>query len=257
VPHILHDKAAKLFLLLGGFFIANVIIAEIIGVKIFQLETTLGFAKLDYNIFGVPHLSLSYTCGVILWPVVFIMTDIINEYYGRRGVRFLSLLAASLIVFAFFAFYIAIHTTPVDWWIEVNKKQGVPDMNKAYASIIGQGNNIIVGSLIAFIIGQLIDIYIFTIIKKNTGEKWIGIRAFVSTALSQLVDSFVVIYIAFYFAGNWPLHQANAVSINNYLYKLLMALALTPILYLMHLGIEKYLGKEVSRQLKEIALINK
>ncbi len=92
---IIHHKPTRLFIILGGFFIANALIAEIIGVKIFSLEKTLGFAPLHIHLFG-NDLSVNLTAGVLLWPVVFIMTDIINEYYGMRGVKFLSWLTAGL-----------------------------------------------------------------------------------------------------------------------------------------------------------------
>ena len=75
------DRKTKLYILLGAFFITNAIVAEFIGVKIFSFESSLGFNPFDINILGFEHLSFELTCGVILWPVVFIMTDIINEYF--------------------------------------------------------------------------------------------------------------------------------------------------------------------------------
>lgn len=84
---ILRDKSTRLFLVLAGFFVANALIAEIIGVKIFSLEKTLGFEPLHLQVLG-NDLSFNLTAGVLLWPVVFILTDIINEYYGQQGVRF-------------------------------------------------------------------------------------------------------------------------------------------------------------------------
>ncbi|MCC6635706.1 MAG: VUT family protein, partial [Chitinophagaceae bacterium] len=89
---IIKDKSTKLFIILSGFLIANALIAEVIGVKIFSLEETFGFKPLAIKLLG-EDLSLNLTAGVLLWPVVFIMTDIINEYYGVKGVRFLSYLS--------------------------------------------------------------------------------------------------------------------------------------------------------------------
>ena len=93
----LFDRPQKLFLLLAGFFVANALLAEFIGVKIFALEDTLGIDPLQWNLFGQSG-SLSFTAGTLLWPVVFVMTDVVNEYYGRRGVRLISWLAVGLIV---------------------------------------------------------------------------------------------------------------------------------------------------------------
>jgi uncharacterized PurR-regulated membrane protein YhhQ (DUF165 family) len=105
IHNIIRDRPTKLFLLLAGFFVANAIIAEIIGVKIFSLEDTLGIERASFSLFGEKNLSFSLTVGVLPWPVIFVMTDIVNEYYGVKGVRFLTLLTAGLISFSFFVFF--------------------------------------------------------------------------------------------------------------------------------------------------------
>ena len=109
---VVHNKASRLFIFLGGFFVANAMIAEFIGVKIFSLERTLGFEPLNMTIFGVKNLSFNLTTGVLLWPFVFVLTDTINEYYGKRGVRLLSFLTAGLITYAFVMFYCGIRLVP-------------------------------------------------------------------------------------------------------------------------------------------------
>ena len=95
---IIRHRPTRLFLVLSGFFIANALLAEFIGVKIFSLESTFGFKPAEIKLFGNVY-SFNLTCGVLLWPVVFVMTDIINEYYGRKGVKFLSWLTIGLIAF--------------------------------------------------------------------------------------------------------------------------------------------------------------
>jgi uncharacterized PurR-regulated membrane protein YhhQ (DUF165 family) len=132
------SRSTRLFIALAGFFVANAIIAEFVGVKIFALETTFGWQPLGWNLFGQQG-SLSFTAGVLLWPVVFVMTDVINEYFGRRGVRMISYLAVILIGYASLAAYAAIHLAPADWWITVNESRGVPDMQAAYSNVFGQG----------------------------------------------------------------------------------------------------------------------
>lgn len=241
-------KKEKLFIILGGFFIANALLAEFIGVKIFSLEKSLGLNLIDYTLFNI-DLNLSYTAGVIIWPIVFIMTDIINEYYGKKGVRFLSLLAASIIGYSFFVIYFAIEAAPADWWVSINKDKGVPDMNIAYSSIFGQGMNIIYASLVAFVLGQLLDVLVFQKIKSITGDRFLWLRATGSTVISQAIDSFVVIFLAFYVSANWPLNQVMAVAINNYIYKFIVAIAITPLLYFVHAAIDRYLGKEEAEKM--------
>lgn len=245
------DKKNKLFLILGFFFVTNAIIAEFIGVKIFSLEATLGLEPVNLHFLGADR-SFSLSAGVILWPIVFIMTDLINEYYGKKGVRTLSYLTAIMLVYAFIMAYFSMKSTPADWWVKSKTGQGISDYGKAFDSVFGQGLGIIIGSLIAFLIGQLTDAFIFTKLKKKTGHNLVWVRATGSTLVSQLIDSFVVLYVAFYLYGDWNMQQVIGVGIMNYIYKVTMAFVLLPLLYFVHNIINKYLGKEESeRMIKE------
>ncbi len=252
---ILASKATRLFLILGGFFIANALLAEFIGIKIFSLEKLFGFQPLSMTFFGVGDLGFNLTAGVLLWPVVFIMTDIINEYFGKKGVRFLSWLAVILIIYAFLVAFFAIKTTPNDWWQSISGVRedpagSIPNMNLAYGRIFGQGLWIIIGSVVAFLIGQLIDVIIFHKIRKITGEKKIWLRATGSTLVSQFIDSFVVLIIAFYIGADWDLVRVLAIGVVNYIYKFTMAILLTPVIYGVHYLIEGYLGDDLAHVLK-------
>jgi uncharacterized integral membrane protein (TIGR00697 family) len=198
--------------------------------------------------------SLQFTSGVLLWPFVFLLTDIINEYFGTRGVRFISWLTVVLIAYGFLAAYAAIELAPADFWVGVNAERGVPDMQAAFANIFGQGMWTIAGSLTAFLIGQLIDVAVFQRIRRATGEKWIWLRATGSTAISQLIDSFVVLYIAFVIGPQgWPIDLFLAVGTVNYAYKLLMALLLIPLIYLTRRIIRAYLGPQLAEELRSTA----
>ncbi|MEL1263850.1 queuosine precursor transporter [Pseudoxanthomonas putridarboris] len=250
VGRTLDDRAVKLFIALAAFFCVNAVLAEFIGVKIFALEDTLGIAPLEWNLFGRSG-SLNFTVGTLLWPFVFILTDTINEFFGKRGVRFISWLAVALIVFGFVFAFLAIAAAPARWWVTAAQDQGVPDYQAAFAAIFGQGMWSIVGSIIAFLIGQLIDVSVFHRIRNATGERWVWLRATGSTAVSQLVDSFVVIWIAFVLGPQkWPTSLFLAVSSVNYAYKMLAAVALIPLLYLMRHGIRRYLGEARERELR-------
>ena len=249
-------KKTNLFLVLAGIFITNALLAEILGVKIFSVEQTFGFAPAQIHLFGDFILDFNLTAGVILWPVVFITTDIINEYYGKSGVKIISFLTAGLIAFSFLIIFIVTSLSPADFWMNVNSKDPSGssfDVNYAYNLIFRQGMGIIVGSLIAFLIGQLLDVYIFQKLRKYTGPKMIWLRATGSTLVSQFVDSFVVLGIAFYLLGNWSFAQVMAVGIINYIYKFSVAILLTPAIYLAHNIIDKYLGKEASDSMTEEA----
>jgi uncharacterized integral membrane protein (TIGR00697 family) len=261
IHNILKSKPTRLFIILSGFFIANAMVAEFMGVKIFSLEETLGMKPVSIHLFGDTY-SFNLTCGVLLWPVVFVMTDIINEYYGRKGVRFISWLAVILIGYGFIMLFGAMQTTPNSWWITSKQTAGIENMNSAYNGIFGQGLGIIVASMTAFLIGQLIDVFVFRSIKKRTGEKHIWLRATGSTLVSQFIDSFIVLVIAFYFypklvanqGSPWPLNQVIAIGIVNYIYKFIVAILLTPVIYFVHYRIEKYLGHDLAKKMKRAAM---
>lgn len=251
--HVADLRAVRLFIALAGFFIADALIAEFIGPKIFSLEGTLGLPDFNWSLFGVQG-TLTFTAGVMFWPFVFILTDVINEYFGLRGVRLVSWLAVALIAWAFFAAYTAIHLAPAPFWIQSNQALGVPDIQNAYAQIFGQGMWTIAGSLMAFLIGQLVDVTVFHRIRNVTGERWIWLRATGSTAVSQFFDSFIVLYIAFVVGPqHWPTQQFLAVGTVNYLYKMLAAVVMIPVLYLVHAGVHRYLGDEQAERLKREA----
>lgn len=239
-------KKQNLFFVLFGIFLTNALLAEIIGAKIFSMEKIFSLQPLQIPLFGY-SLDLNLTSGVLLWPIVFIVSDIINEYFGQEGVRKISYTTAALILFAFVCIYSSAQLPPADFWMEVNnidKDGNYLNINNAYGIIFRQGMGIIAGSLTAFLIGQIVDAIIFQQIKKLSGGKYIWLRATGSTVVSQLIDSFVVLLIAFYVFGNWSLSLVLAVGIVNFCYKIIVALLLIPFLYIAHYFIDKYLDKK-------------
>ncbi len=251
---ILKDKPTRLFIFFTAFFVANALIAECIGTKIFSLEKLFGSHPLSFSLFGEKGLALSLTCGVLLWPLEFVMTDIVNEYYGPKAVKRISYTAVILISYAFLMFYMAMSVPAADFWFGTGAQDGVPDMSKAFNSIFGQGMWIIIGSLTAFLVSQIIDVTVFHKIKKVTGEKKVWLRATGSTLVSQLVDSFIVLFIAFKLGKDWSWQRVFAIGMVNYAYKATLAIILTPLIYFIEGRIEKYLGHEVTKQMKQAAM---
>ncbi len=248
-------KESRLLLALSTFFVANAILSEFIGVKIFSVEETLGLKKFDIHLFGVPNLSFNMSAGVLTWPIIFIMTDIINEYFGLRQVKFLSILTCILIGFAFLVVGLAMRLSPSDFWMIQQVDGQEINMLVAFDAVFGQGMWIIVGSITAFLVGQIIDALIFHKIKRFTGEKALWLRATGSTLVSQLIDSFVVIFIAFYLnpSYQWSWQMVAAIGLVGYTYKFIVALAMTPILYVVHAIIDKYLGKDLAYRMIKMA----
>ena len=262
IPDVVQHRPSRLFVILAGFFVANALVAELIGVKIFALEPTLGLEPWNFNLFGEVG-ALQFSAGVLLWPVVFVMTDIINEYYGRRGIKMLSYLTVGLISYAFLMIFAAIALVPADWWQIQSTQQGVPDMQAAFRVTFGQGLLIIVGSLAAFLLAQLADVISFHRIKRVTGEGKLWLRATGSTLISQLIDSLVVLFIAFKAGPSlvggtiepWPWSRLFAVATVQYSYKLIMAIALTPVIYWAHHRIDRYFGEPLATEMKARAQV--
>ncbi len=216
----LKNRKDVVFLVLAGFFITNAIVAELIGGKLVQF-------------FGLFTQSI----GIILWPVIFLLTDLINEYYGKDGVRKLTYITVSLISFTFIILSVALSIPATSF---------SPVSDSVFNTIFGQSQWIIVGSIIAFLLSQLVDVYVFWMFKKATGGKHIWLRATGSTMVSQLIDTFVVQFIAFVLPGKWPFSEFLTNASWGYAFKLLVALALIPMIYLGHYVIGKYLKKHTT-----------
>ncbi|MGC8864601.1 MAG: queuosine precursor transporter [Bacteroidales bacterium] len=245
-------KSALLFVFLSAIFLTHAMVAEFIGVKIFSVAQLL-FSE-ETQAWLVSHLGLDFnmSVGVLIWPFVFVFSDILNEYFGRKGVRFVSFLTAGLLAYGFFVVWLGTLLPPAGFWLQLNSADpsGNPfDINYAYRAIFLQGVGITIGSLTAFLISQLIDVSTFIYIRRLTGHRWLWLRATGSTVISQLIDTFVILTIAFYLFGNWSLDQVIRVAIVQYFYKIVLAIALTPLLYVIHYLVDAWLGKEESARL--------
>lgn len=249
----LEQKKNRLFVILAGIFLTNAIMAEMIGVKIFSGENALGFQPAHINIMGF-SMDFNLTAGAVIWPVVFITSDLINEYFGKPGVKRISYLAAFFIGYSFIVIFLTIKLPPAQWWMEANNQDAEGNyfnMDFAFNKILGQGQRIIIGSLAAFLISQFVDVFVFQKLRKLTGQKMLWLRATGSTLVSQFIDSFVVLYIAFF--GIFSGQQIIAIGITNYIYKFSVAILLTPLIYLGHYIIDRYLGKENAHKISEDA----
>ena len=225
------SKNIYLFVSLASLLVANALIAEFVGVKIFSVEKIFHLNPLNLPFIGGSKLSLNMSVGVLMWPVVFILSDIINEYYGRRGVRRISFITAGMIAYAFIIIYAATKAPPADFWLEnnANDLNGNPfNIDYAFSSIFRQGLGMIIGSITAFLVGQLVDAYTFHYLRNITHHRKLWLRATGSTIISQLFDSFLVLFIAFYLLGNWSFIEVISVGVIQYIYKISIAILLTP-----------------------------
>lgn len=252
IQSILKDRPTKLFLGFTAFFCCNALIAEAIGTKLFSLEKVFGMSPVNFTLFGQSGMSFVLTCGVLLWPLEFVITDIVNEFFGPKAVRRISITAVILISYAFLMYYLAIGIPPAKVWLDSSSRQGVPNIQDSFNAIFGQNMRIIIGSLVAFLVSQVVDVTVFHQIKKKTGNKHLWLRATGSTLVSQLVDSYIVLFIAFSSIFSWQL--ILAVGMMNYIYKFTVAIILTPLIYFVEGRIEKYVGHETAHKMKRAAM---
>ena len=248
---LLKNKPANLYLILSAFFIGNALIAELTGVKIFSLVELL-----NMNSEPESGLGVDMSVGVLLWPLVFILSDLLNEYFGKAGVRKISFITAGLIAYTSVFLFIGTGLPPAEFWLENNAADtsGNPfNIDYAYNVVFRQGINIIIGSVLAFLVSQLIDAYAFHYIRKVTGHKMLWVRATGSTVISQVIDSFLILTVAFYLLGNWSFKQVLEVALVQYIYKVSIAIILTPLIYVIHYFADRYLGKETSAEIVEKA----
>ena len=213
------------FVILSGIFITNAVVAELIGGKLIQI--------------GPFVMSI----GILPWPIVFLTTDLINEYFGEKGVRRLSILTACLIAYAFIILLLG---------IAIPAAKGIsPVSDEQFQAVFGQSMWIIVGSIIAFLVSQLIDVTVFWFFKNKTGDTKIWLRATGSTVVSQLFDSFIVLGIAFWLPGKIDFDTFISSGLTGYTFKLTVAVLLTPLIYLGHHLIKKYLEEDHPKEKKE------
>lgn len=217
-----------MYLILAGFFITNALLGEVIGGKLIQVG---------------PYIM---SIGVIPWPIVFLTTDILNEYYGKKGVRRLTFLTVFLLIFALGVMYLA---------VRVPAAEVSPVNDEAFTMVIGQALRITIASIIAFAVSQLLDVFVFWLFRNRTGSRYLWLRSTGSTVVSQLIDTFVIIGIAFWLPGNISTPKYLELSLTNYSYKLLIAIGLTPFIYLVHNAIHHYLGDRAAEELIEEAAV--
>ncbi len=236
------QRETRLLVVLAAMLISSAVVAELISVKLFQVRF--------YGFLGWDQL-FTLTCGAILWPLVFLTTDVVNEFYGRRAVRFITWVTVGMISWTFLASFVAIQV-PAAAFSPVN--------DDTFRAVFGQSSWIIIGSMAAFTISQFVDVTVFHRIRSLLQGRHVWARATGSTIVSQLIDSFVVIYIAFWLPGAAGLQpnglsavQALEVSLSSFTYKVGVAILVTPLIYATHAFVERWLGHDLAHRMAEEA----
>ena len=221
------NKSQWLFVFLAGLFITNAVTAELISNKLIEIP-------LNINLFGTELGPFVTIVGILPWPIVFLLTDLLNEFYGYKAVKRLSWITAILIAYCFIIVGLAIQIPAVE--IEGSTLSDDYSFNKVF----GQAQMVIIGSICAFLVSQLLDALLFKWIKSRTGSRYIWLRSTGSTVVSQLIDSYIVLYIGFVLPGSLSFSDFMTIAPTNYILKLIIAVLLTPLIYLGHYVIKKF-----------------
>jgi len=229
----INERRQWLFIFLAGLFITNAVTAELISNKLIQVPV-------NFSLFGKELGPFTTIVGILPWPVVFIITDLMNEFYGHKSVRRVSWITAILIGYCFIIVGLSLSIPAIE--IKGSKLA----TNQAYNLVFGQAQSVIVGSIVAFLVSQLLDAYVFHWVKNKTGNKFIWLRSTGSTLVSQLIDSYIVLYIGFVLPGSMKWSDYMTIAPTNYVLKILIAVSLTPLIYAGHYAVKRYLKHDAS-----------
>jgi len=213
------DIRTRLYLWMSAIFVTSLLLANILGVKLFSFQLFEG------------RLTVEHTVGMLPSPITFLLTDLLNEYYGKRAARRVTYVAFAMGALAFGLIYLG-RMMPI--------LEGIPGTADAasFETIFGSAALMYIASMVAFLIGSLLDIWLFGIFKRLTGGKMIWLRATGSTVVSQLFDSFVVTFMFFIVLQKLTGGEAAdagfvfGTALTGYILKFVIAVALTPAIYL-------------------------
>ncbi len=217
------DASQKLFVYLAAIFVSCLLLGDIIGGK--TITTPLG----------------PISVGILPFPVTFLLTDVVNDFYGRKGARFLTFVGLFMALLAW-------SVLQLSTWLRPDESTYFTQAE--FAKVFGGSAKLFIASIIAYTIGQLLDIQVFQFWKRLTQSKHLWLRATGSTVLSQLIDT-ITINVVFWgwtaasdstsFLGSmspgsrweWIFEKIG----REYGIKLVVAVLLTPVVYAIHAAI--------------------
>jgi uncharacterized integral membrane protein (TIGR00697 family) len=205
------DRKQRFFVWLTAIFVAALITGDFIGGKFFVLG------------------GRSFSSGIIPFPLTFVLTDLVNEFYGTHGARRLTFVGLGAAVFVWAVITLALH-------LPTSADSPIPDA--VFRGAFGTSARLYVASLSAFLVGQMLDISVFYLLRRVTGHRFLWLRATGSTVLSQMIDSLAVSFV--FLVGTRPMNFIVSNAANNYVGKLVMAVLLTPLIYLGHGVFRRY-----------------
>lgn len=250
----------KVFFILSSVFVTALVMANLIGItKFFEFTVPLT----TYHVM-VP-------VGIIPYPLTFLATDLLSELYGRRRANFVVLVGFLMNVLLIFICWIGdvVPASP-DWHVTLSE----PWHANVYPRIWTMLRIGVFGSMVAYLVAQLVDVQLFHYWKRVTKGKHLWLRNNASTMTSQLIDSSIILTIVFYeplvegkltATSPWSgeaVYGGAALGVhilNAYLFKLVFAAADTPFAYLFRALLQPIVGTldedEIAAEAKEASLV--
>jgi queuosine precursor transporter len=218
------DTRTKLFLVLAGLFTTCLVVGDIIGGKLIDVPFPGGWTPV-------------VTVGMIPFPVTFLLTDLLNEFYGKKAARLVTYVGFGCAVLSF-AFIFIGGAIPIAGMTRAATWSGVNE--SSFANVFLGSQRMIVASLTAYLVAQLVDIFAFHTIKRLTKGRYLWLRATGSTMISQLVDTIAINFVAW--TGIMTMPEIFNVIVSSYVVKIFIAIALTPAIYAGHAAVERLFG---------------
>ena len=207
----------KLFVYMCAIFVACLLLGDVIGGKI--IRTPLG----------------PISVGIIPFPVTFLLTDVVNDFYGRRGARFITMLGFYMALLAWALLQVTT-LMPVDGSTYFTQSE--------YAKVFGGSAQLFVASMLAYLVGQFLDIHVFQFWKAITQSRHLWLRSTGSTIFSQAIDTVTINLIFGRVTAGWGWGFIGAKIGREYVIKFCVAVLLTPAIYAVHGAVVRGLGIE-------------
>lgn len=229
VDQLPYSRYERMYLVLASIFVVSLVMTNVIGIKLFRAPLNPEFAL---------------TTGILTYPITFLVTDVVSEVYGKARANFMVVLGFFMSLLMLFIVQIALAVPPHPYWVPQGNPfyETVDGYQHAFESVFALNGLLLLGSMLAYLVAQLVDVYLFHFWKQLTDGKHLWLRNNGSTSISQLVDTGIVNSILFFIGFGMDFATGFSIMLTIYVYKLALAILDTPLIYLGVYLVKRSLG---------------
>ena len=229
-----YPKSEVAYLVLASSFAVLLVLTNIIGIKLFQAPA---YSVTSSILFFIPQDANGFalTTGILTYPLTFLITDVVSEIWGERRANFMVMIGFFMSVLMLGIVTLALVVPAHIYWVAPDNPFGytnVEEYSNAFESVFSVNGKLLFGSMLAYMVAQLLDVKLYHFWRNLTNGKHLWLRNNGSTMISQLADTAIVNSILFYWGFGWEFWQGVTVMLTIYFYKLMIALIDTPLIYL-------------------------